>query len=193
SLVWSQTSQVAMGDLFQLQDGLTRRIVESLAVPLSAHDERALNRDVPAHHGAYEFYLRANQLALQSSEWNIARDLYLRCLELDTNFAPAWARLGRVYRVIAQYASLEADANYERSQQAFHKALELNPELSIAHVLYANLEVDLGRAQDVMVRLLGRAARRQSDAELYAGLVQTCRYCGLLDAAIAAHQLEVRL
>jgi hypothetical protein len=35
-----------------------------------------------------------------------------------------------------------------------------------------------------MVRLVGRA--RSADAELFAGLVSTCRYCGLLDASLAA-------
>jgi serine/threonine protein kinase len=193
SLVWSQTSQVALGDLFQLQDALTRRIVESLAVPLSVRDQRALQLDVPADPKAYEFYLRANQLALQSSEWTVARDLYLRCLELDPDFAPAWARLGRVHRGIAQYGGEQADLNYERAQQALQRALELNPDLPIAHHLSTQVEIDWGRAQHAMVRLLARAALHPNDAELFAGLTQSCRYCGLLDASIAAHEQAIRL
>jgi TolB-like protein len=193
SLVWSQTSQVPLGDIFQLQDALTRRIVEALAVPLSARDERALQRDVPANPRAYELYLRANQLGLQSSEWAVARDLYLECLELDPNFAPAWAQLGRIYRVLANYGSGPTDQNYELAQQAFRKAFELNPDLPVAHRMSTAVEIDLGQAQEAMVRLLGRATARPADAEMYSGLVQTCRYCGLLDAAIAAHEQAIRL
>ena len=95
---WSQTTQVRLGDIFQLQDALTSRIVESLAVPLSARDERALKRDVPASAKAYEFYLRANQIAYESRNWTVARDLYRQCLEEDPAYAPAWARLARIYR-----------------------------------------------------------------------------------------------
>jgi eukaryotic-like serine/threonine-protein kinase len=193
SLIWSQTSQVPLGDIFQLQDALTRRLVESLAVPLSVRDQRSLQRDVPGHPKAYELYLRANQLSAKSSQWTAARDLYLECLALDPGFAPAWARLGRIYRVLALYGADQTDENYERAQQAFRRALEINPDLSIAHNLYTSLEVDLGRAQEAMVRLLARAAGRPGDAELFAGLVQTCRYCGLLDAAAAAHEQAVRL
>jgi TolB-like protein len=193
SLVWSQTSQVALGDLFQLQDALTRRIVESLKMPLTARDESALERASAASPVAYEKYLRANELSLQSSQWQAARDLYLECLELDPHFAPAWARLGRVYRVLAAYGGDQAEATYGLSQQAFERALGLDPDLSIAHCLYANLEVDLGRAQDAMVRLLDRVAQHPKDAELYAGLVQTSRYCGLLDVSVAAHEHAVRL
>jgi TolB-like protein len=36
TVLWSHTSQVSLGDIFQLQDALARHIVESLALPLSA-------------------------------------------------------------------------------------------------------------------------------------------------------------
>ena len=108
SVLWSQTSQVSMGDIFQLQDGLTRRIVESLPIRLSAHDESALRRNVPADPKAYELYLRAHQLAQQSAHWTAARDLYLECVRLDPNFAPAWAGLGRMSPVLAAYAGQSA-------------------------------------------------------------------------------------
>ena len=85
TVVWSQRSQLAWQDIFQLQDELTRRIVDSLAVPLSAGEEQQLERDVPASPRAYEHYLRANQLAHAPAEWTLARDLYLRCVDEDPN------------------------------------------------------------------------------------------------------------
>jgi eukaryotic-like serine/threonine-protein kinase len=193
AVIWSETSQVSMGDIFQLQDSLTRRIVDSLQVPLTAHDVKALGRDVPGDPKAYELYLRANQLSIVSGQWMPARDLYLECLALDPGFAPAWARLGRIYRLLAQYAAESSDENYENARQAFRRALEINPDLPMAHHLYTNLEVDMGQAQEAMVRLLRRAAGHTTDAELFAGLVQSCRYCGLLDPAIAAHEHATRL
>jgi tetratricopeptide (TPR) repeat protein len=44
-----------------------------------------------------------------------------------------------------------------------------------------------------MKRLLERAQRRRNDPELFAGLAHVCRYCGLLQAALAAHQEARRL
>jgi serine/threonine protein kinase/cytochrome c-type biogenesis protein CcmH/NrfG len=193
ALIWSQTSQVPLGDVFQLQDRLTRRIVESLAVPLSTRDQQALQRDVPANPKAYELYLRANQLAFRSSDWVVARDLYLECVELDPDFAPAWARLGRIHRLIAQYSGEPGEENYEKARQCFERALALDPDLAFAHHFYTHLEIDLGRSQQAMVRLLGRVAQHPTDAELYAGLVQSCRYSGLLEASVAAYEQAVRL
>src|SRR5262249_55065780 len=61
------------------------------------------------------------------------------------------------------------------------------PELSFAHTLYAQLLIDLGRADEAMRRLLERLGRHQTDPELYVGLVHALRYCGLLDESLAAH------
>ena len=193
TVLWSQTTQVRLGDVFQLQDALTGRIVESLAVPLSARDERILKRDVPATAKAYEFYLRANQIAYEAKNWSVARGLYEQCLEEDPDYAPAWARLGRIYRVIALYSDQASDANYARAEEAFRKALELNPDLSIAHNLVTMVELETGRARQAMLRLLERARSQSADAELFAGLVQACRYAGLDRPAIAAYEHARRL
>ena len=191
---WSHRSQTGLGDLFALQDELTRQIVDSLAVPLSRSDEQALKRDVPASARAYEFYLRATQHGQVDETSELARDLYLQCLDEDPGYAPAWARLGRVYRRIASWGDRARSAEYfEKAEAAFRRALELNPDLSLAHHLYAYLELDLGRAQEAMLRLLERAARHRADPELLAGLVHALRYCGLLDASVAAFENAQRL
>jgi tetratricopeptide (TPR) repeat protein len=189
---WSQTMNAKVGDVFQLQDALTMRIVESLAVPLTARDKQTLTRDVPRSAKAYEFYLRANQLAYEVRNWTVARDLYLQCVDEDPNFAPAWARLGRIYRLVGMFYS-EAGDPYARAEEAFQRALALNPELSIAHNLYTSIELETGRPRQAMLRLLERTQRRSTDPELFAGLVQACRYAGLDRPAIVAYEHAVRL
>lgn len=193
AVVCSHSSQVPLGDIFALQDELSRRVVEALALPLSARDEQRMRRDVPATAKAYEYYLRANELSTKPNNWGIARTLYLECVAEDPNYAPAWARLGRVNRVLGTYSGESADDYYDQAKSAFTRALELNPDLSLAHNLYTNFEVELGHGEAAMQRLVRRAHERTGDPELFAGIVQACRYCGLLDAAIAAYDHAKRL
>src|SRR6185503_11159159 len=80
---------------------------------------------------------------------------------------------------------------FQQAEAALRRALELNPDLPLAHKIAAQLDVDLGRAHDAMTRLVARAST--ADPELLAGLVTTCRYCGLLDASVAAHARAVAL
>jgi eukaryotic-like serine/threonine-protein kinase len=191
TLLTSHTIQSSLGDLFRLQDDIARRVVDALSLPLKA-DVTPPTPDAPHNPRAYELYLRANELARTYAGLPQARDLYLRALELDPRFAPAWAHLGRCHRVIGKFidgaAGREANA-----QEAFERALALDPRLSVAHKFYAHLEADIGQAQHALVRLLGEATRHGNDPELFAGLVHTCRYCGLYEESIAAHAEARRL
>ena len=191
TLLWSYTTQVPVGDLFQVQDELVHRIIDSLSLPLTARERRMIRNDVPASKRAYEDFLRANQISVDSKRWSLARDLYERCVQDDPRYAPAWARLGRIRHVMAKYLETGRHEELDRAEAAFRRALELNPDLAIAHKLYAQFEVDRGRAHDAMMRLVSRA--RSADPELFAGLVTTCRYCGLLEASLAADAQARRL
>jgi len=194
TLVRAMTAQSRGGDVFQLQDSLAKSIVESLSLSLTAADQGRINRDAPANPEAYDLYLRANQNLLDSKHWAVARDLYLRCVERDPQFAPAWARLGRCYRLIGKYVDPSAaHENLVLGEQALKRALDINPDLSLAHNLYAHFEVDAGHAREAVARLLGRVSLSASEPELFAGLVQACRYCGLLDASVAAYDRAMLL
>jgi serine/threonine protein kinase len=196
TLLWSHTPQVTMRDIFQLQDEIVHRIVDSLALKLTARETRRLRTDVPASPTAFELYLRGSQLIVQGlrggEDLSVARDLFIKCVEEDPQYAPAWARLGRCYGLIAK--GVEGGAAFlEKAQSCFEKALELSPELPLAHNLYALVQPDLGRALDAVTRLLGRLSSGSSEPELFAGLLHACRYCGLLEASLAAHERARRL
>jgi serine/threonine protein kinase/tetratricopeptide (TPR) repeat protein len=191
TLITSQTINSSLGDLFALQDDIARRVVDALALPLGG-DVMSPAPEAPRNPRAYEFYLRGNEAARSYDMLVQARDLYLQALELDPQFAPAWAHLGRCYRVIAKYVE-DAVVSDTQAEAALQRALSLQPRLSVAHKYYAALEADSGRAEQAVVRLLREAARHGNDPELFAGLVHTCRYCGLYEESIAAHGEARRL
>ena len=116
----------------------------------------------------------------------MALNLYERSVEQDPSYAPAWARLGRLYRVRAKIGHEDRKTGYQR-------ALALNPNLPEAHHLYTALELERGRPTEAMVRLIDQAKRGGADPNLFAGLVQACRYVGLLEASLAAHERARRL
>lgn len=186
AVLWSNTTQVPVGDVFAVQDALTQRLIASLAGPLTVRDQQTMRaRDVPANAAAYEYFLRGNQLSYEPRQWSVARDLYLRCVEEDPRFAPAWARLGRMHHVMGKYLETGTREHLEQAEAALRRALDLNPDLPMAHKFLAQLDNDFGRAEDSMTRLIGRGPA--ADPEVFAGLVTACRGCGLLDASAAAH------
>lgn len=193
TIIWSGTEQVAFRDLFQVQDQLARAVVESLAIPLSAREEKRLGRDLPSSARAYEFYLRGNQVSYELEMLPVAAHLYKSALDEDPHYAPAWAKLGRVYRLLAKYG-VDGEKNLKQAEEAFARALAIDPDLSAAHNLYTYFEVEsLGRPTDALSRLLVRLQSDAANPELFAGLVLACRYCGLLEASLAADRHARRI
>ena len=191
TLVRSWTSQVELRDIFQLQDNLVNGVVESLALPLSTREHQRL-AEAPADPSAYDLYLRANELGRSLSGIVAARELYEKCVAKDSRYAPAWAQLGRARWLSDKYSGGSVE-ELAAADSAFRRALELNPDLPQAHNLYSQVQVEQGRALDALKRLLARSASAPNDAELFAGLTHACRYCGLLEASLAAHRQARRL
>jgi serine/threonine protein kinase/tetratricopeptide (TPR) repeat protein len=192
TLVWSHTSQATTRELLELHDDLVRRVVDSILPSLTPREHKALQQDRPASATVYQAYLQANEFSRQWHNLPTAIELYERCVKLDPSYAPAWARLGRARWLWDKYnfGSLEGLAS---ADDAFSKALQVNPDLTLAHHLYTHLQVDQGRTLEAMQRLLARLHQRRSDAELFAGVGHVLRYCGLLRQALTAHQEARRL
>ena len=191
---WSHSAQVPLDDLFTIQDSVCSAVVDAFSLKLSTTEHEVLKQDVPANPDAYEYYLRANRMSTNLMQWTQARDLYMRAVEADPSYAPAWARLGRVLRNIGKYdAAPDSTSHYQRAEAAFKRAFEISPELPLAHNLYTYMQVETGRALDAVLRLLKRLRTRTNDPDLFAGLVHACRYVGLLDASVAAYHRATRL
>jgi DNA-binding winged helix-turn-helix (wHTH) protein/tetratricopeptide (TPR) repeat protein len=193
TVLWSKSWDVEATDLFQFHRGVVQLILRTLPHGAPDMTPSPLPGNAPATPEAYELYLRANQLIVKRSpeSFAVARDLYIACLEKDPNYAPAWARLGRCYRFLEKFGG--GTANRRAALCAIEKAFSLNPDLGIAHNVYTPIQADMGQAESAMVRLLQRAGTHDNDPELFTGLVQACRYCGQLDASLAAHRRAIGL
>ena len=187
-MLWSHTLQVDMDTIFELHDELAQRVIQSL--PLTRDDVRRGPRLRPTSAKAFDLYMRGMQLRMEAATWRRARDLFDQCLGIDAGFAPAWAERGRLDRVLAKYQDSTLIA---QAESALQRALELDPDSGPAHYYRAQLEIDTGRPDEALMRLVKRAAARHVEPQVYAGLVHACRYCGLLRESVSAHQHARRL
>jgi TolB-like protein len=192
TLLWSHSSQATVKELLDLHDDLVRGVVQALLPSLSVSAHAALQQDRPASPTAYRLYLEANEASREWEKLPAAIGMYEQCLQLDPKYAAAWTRLGRARWVLDKYTRGSREG-LRSADEAFQKAFQLNPDLPLAHHLYTHLQVDQGRPLEALKRLLERARMRRNDAELFAGIGHVCRYCGLLQPALVAHQEARRL
>jgi TolB-like protein/tetratricopeptide (TPR) repeat protein len=194
TLMGATTVKGSMDDVFALEDALTNAAMVMLTPQLTVQHRPSppARRDIPANPRAFELFLRGMEEARTLTGTGAARELFLRAVQEDPQFAPAWAALGRAHRVWGKYYE-DRDENNRLAERAFLRALELSPDLPLAHRYYTHFESEYGRAADAIVRLLKHARTNRHDAQLFAGLVHACRYAGLFDASMAAHAEAIRL
>jgi TolB-like protein/predicted TPR repeat methyltransferase len=141
--LWSQTYDRTLDDVFAIQDEIAGAVVDALKVTLLGEAPHASETNPEA----YALYLQARHLSNQLSEDNFAKavDLFKQVLEIDPEYAPAWAGLSRNYRNMTVTGQLDEGEGLRMARQAIHEALRFDPDLAEAHARLGLmvLEVDI--------------------------------------------------
>jgi serine/threonine protein kinase/tetratricopeptide (TPR) repeat protein len=144
--LWSQVFNRQMEDVFAIQDEIAQSIATALRVILTEKEKQALERQPPADVRAYEYYLRGRQFYHQYTRrgWEVARQMFLRALEIDPAYARAYAGLADCAATLYREQTISAE-DLRQADEASGKALELGPDLPEAHVSRGNLAALRGR------------------------------------------------
>ena len=100
SHLWAETYDRKLTDIFGVESEIAKRIAESLQAKLTGREEQALAVKPTNNPEAYDAYLRglafeARMHPPDSISVTEAIGFYERAVQLDPNFALAWARLSR--------------------------------------------------------------------------------------------------
>lgn len=139
--LWSAPFVQAGGNLFGLQDRVSRAVLSVLKVPLTAAEEKSLRAVPTSSLEAYEFYVRGKlHVRHENPEDNgIAIAELEKAVALDPAFAAAYAELAHAYGLKVFYFTPGDRAVAEKAAVACEKALSLDPELAEAHYAKAFL------------------------------------------------------
>ena len=133
--IWSETYDRTTEDIFAIQEGISRAIVENLRVRLVRHPSEPLVRPTTGNLEAYNLYLQGrhfwNRRTADALEKSI--DLFARSAQSDPNFALAFAGLADAYVLLPERSDIPANEAFPRAKEAALKALELDDELAEAH------------------------------------------------------------
>jgi len=136
--LWAETYERRLTDCLSVQADVAARVAASLAVELVG--DGALSRPgVPASASAYQEYLKGryywNQwLRPDDDIIDQALACFTEALRIDSRFAPAHVGVARGHIGRARYYRERPRAALETARAAVKRALELDPQLSEAHL-----------------------------------------------------------
>ena len=157
--VWAERYDRDLTDIFAIQDEISRAIVDALKVRLLPAESRAIAVRGTENVEAYNLYLMARQYWITGNHGDRRREqrvirICQRALEIDPNYAQAWALLAIAQSNLRYGLS---DASSDEGVDAAKRALELDPTIAEAHCAIARQHSEMGRLDD-------------AEAELKAGL-----------------------
>jgi TolB-like protein/Tfp pilus assembly protein PilF len=139
SHLWSQTWDRSLTDIFAVQDEIAAAVVEQSKVSLIGQIPRTTTTD-PA---AYELKLRARNLWSKGTEnaYNQSVALLREALEIDPNYADAWASLAYSYLYQSFFIdnALPYSKRAELARDAANKALAVEPTHVNAQLVLAEI------------------------------------------------------
>jgi TolB-like protein len=163
--LWSERYDRELADVFAIEDDITRSIVAALEVLLADRGDRTMVRSATAHVNAYDFYLRGRQYFRENRKKSLeyARQMFERAVEIDPDYALAWAGAADCGSLLHMYyPGLKDDR--DRADRASARALDLAPDLPEAHAARAFALFNLGCMNEAMEHF--KAALRL-DPQLY--------------------------
>jgi len=137
--LWAERYDRDLKDVFALQDEVTQKIVESLAVRLTKREEDRLARKYTDNLEAYDLVLRGLELYFRlTQEANVnAREIFQKVIDLDPQYALAHSRLGWTYLRGWSLGWTQSRDSLERASELAQRAIALDDSLSDGHALLA--------------------------------------------------------
>ena len=132
SQLWAETYDRKLTDIFSVESEIAIRIAESLQAKLSGHEEQALAANPTNNLEAYDAYLRGLAFETRSNYSSDALfkaiDFYGLAVQLDPNFALAWARLSGAHALLYFLHNDTTAARRDAAKRALENAQKLQPD-----------------------------------------------------------------
>ena len=132
--VWSERYDRVLENIFEIQDDISRAILDKLKPRLVGGTGRPVVQRYTADVDAYNLYLKGrHHLPKRTPEsFRRAEDYFEQAIEKDPRIAPAYAGLADCYSVPAWYGEFPAPEANVKARSFARKALEIDPELGQA-------------------------------------------------------------
>ncbi|HEX9656579.1 MAG TPA: protein kinase [Bacteroidota bacterium] len=132
--LWAETYKGKLADVFDIQEQVSKQIVDALMVKLTPKEQVVLTKRATLNPQAFDCNLRARDSLYRFTKHGVqtAIELFQKAIEYDARYADAYAGLGEAYAHLYQQFDRK-DLWLDRALESGLKALMYDPSLSEAY------------------------------------------------------------
>jgi adenylate cyclase len=140
--IWADRFDRDLTDIFAVQDELTHEIISALKIKLSAAEEALIADSGTKNVSAHDFFLKGRELLFASKRDRDIFEQFMSCfrraIELDPNYASAYAGLGMGYAFDYQNHWSDApEKSLDQAQRLVDQAISKDDKDAFAHYVAA--------------------------------------------------------
>ncbi|UCC82658.1 MAG: tetratricopeptide repeat protein, partial [Gemmatimonadota bacterium] len=185
--LWAEIYDRDLTDIFAVQSDIAQQIVAALQATLTPAEKEVIERKPTDNMEAYGYYLQAKEYYHRSEreeDTRSAMQMVEAALELDPEFAQAWAFSSSLHALLHWYYWDRSEERLAQARSAADRALELQPGMGEAYLAlgdyyYQFLDYDRALEQYELARSV-----LPNDADVWAGIGWVRRRQGEFDEAI---------
>jgi hypothetical protein len=167
-------------DLIALQEQVAAKIRQELLPALGAASGFLETGTRPKNAEAYDLYLHSLALPHDAGPNKDAIAVLEHVVEVDPTYAPAWEQLGLRCYYDADYSD-GGEPMFQRSNKAYARAVELDPNRVVAAGQLINNHVERGELGKAYQEALALVKRRPESAQAHFTMGYVYRYAGMLE------------
>jgi adenylate cyclase len=190
--VWAERYDRDLADVFAVQDDVTEKIVAALEIELAnglQNPPARVETEIPE---AYDYVLRGReQYRLYSKDGNRnARNLYEKAIEIDPNYAAAYAGLAESYYQDWFVGSPDA---LDRAYELALRANALDPSLPLVYEALGNVRLFKKQYEEAVAAARQWVKIEPGNADAYVNLAGALHVSGEPEQAIPLIEKAMRL
>jgi len=193
--LWAEKYDGDLEDIFGLQDRITRQIVTSLAPKLTEPEQLRLGRRETDSGEAYDAFLRGYTVFHEYTPESFlkAHRLFKHAIELDPNYARAYAWLAWQQFTRWEFQWTEEPGELDRSLAAAEKAVALDDFMADAHTILGWDLVWMRQHERGVAEGKRAVSLDPNSAMSHTFLAESLNFAGKPDEAIGYAEKAIRL
>ena len=138
--LWAETYDRKLTDIFAVESEIAKTVAENLQAKLNGRAEKVLAARPTENPQAHELYLKGRYFWNKRTTQNLEKAIgfFQQAIDLDPNYALAYAGLGDAHSIVPIYAGTPPKDDVPKALAAARKAVEIDDSLAEAHTSLAN-------------------------------------------------------
>ena len=175
--IWAEKYSGTLDDIFEIQEKVSRAIVNSLKLKISAEEKEFISKSPTKNLEAYNLYLKGRFFSYTGTREGMVKSVecYEKALSMDPEYALAYAGLADSYYVQATFGWLPQEEGLSRAKENAGRALDIDINLAETHailgVIYGSCDWQYQKALEELSMAVKLNPKCMCAHQYYAGLL----------------------